>query len=201
MKRLIVYGLSIAAALVVVIGGTVVVHQEQKTDKGSSDSKDTATASNNKGSSNSSSSTTPKNTACGLLTADVAQKLLDSSAKASQSNGLADSDNRDTKVTTCTYIKEGANPEAHEEISMQVHTAKTSLGARGNQTAFGSERPKGTTTVTGYGDAAFWNQSKGELNVLQHNTWYVFSILHDTSPSKTKLSEVEQFAKRILQQL
>lgn len=199
MRRLTIYGLCAAISLLVVIGGTLVVHRDTREPKATNGT--TAASGKNNGTMKSSSAKAQPGTACALLTATNATKVLGKSAKTSQSNGLADSETGDTKVTECTYIKTGSTPDEHEEVSVQVHTAKSSLGARGNQTVFGSERPKGTTTVSGFGDAAFWDQSKGELNILQHNNWYVISILHDTSPSKTQLSEVKQAAKLIMGEL
>lgn len=88
-------------------------------------------------------------------------------------------------TTSCAYIV-GSSTAAIIE-----HRSITPAGQHENDDQFGSARPSGVTSVSGYGQVAYWQPSSG-LNILQNNNWYIVSISNNGSISE---SSSEQLAK------
>jgi hypothetical protein len=142
--------------------------------------------------------------ACRVLTLDDAKQVLGNAAKASNSNGIGDTENADVKVTNCSYTSGVGTGSDFTTIGLLVRAAKTKAGGESNKAVFVSNKPAGINDVQhvqGFGDAAFWDQSKGQLNILKHNNWYIVSKLVGAHPDQAKQSDVEQVAKRIMERM
>lgn len=147
----------------------------------------TATSSKTSSGSAASSTSTVTTGPCeSVLTADQAKAVIDSSPTASASNGTT---NQTTDMTTiqCAYIA-GSNTATVIE-----HKPNTPTGQHENDDQFGSSRPSGVTSVSGYGQVAYWQPSTG-LNILQNNDWYMVSVTSNGSISE---SSSEQLAKAL----
>jgi len=148
-----------------------------KTTGASSPTQKTTTQEPSGGKTSGSSSTTPAadtkkpavNAACKLITLAVAQQLIGGDAKAVDAGNPAGLGTPATTVVTCTYTS------ASGAVQLAMRIPKNSLGVSENATVFGSERPGNAASVAGYGQSAFWDPEKYQLNVLGHNTWYVIS--------------------------
>jgi cytoskeletal protein RodZ len=125
----------------------------------------------------SSNSSTAQNAACTALTPSAAKNLLGTDAASATPADLGVSQASNTEVTSCAYAADG------NSIQLTIRTAKGSLGASQNATAFGSERPAGVTDVQGYGQSAYWDPGTMHLNVLSQNNWYIMSTSQNTQAS------------------
>jgi hypothetical protein len=136
------------------------------------------------GSTASSGSTSTTGPCSSVLTADQAKTVLGDNPAASTSNGTT-SQATDMTIISCAYTV-GVNTATVIE-----HKSNTPTGQHENDDQFGSSRPSGVTSVSGYGQVAYWQSSTG-LNILQDNDWYVVSISNNGSISE---SSSEQLAK------
>ncbi|HSX15833.1 MAG TPA: hypothetical protein VLF40_03520 [Candidatus Saccharimonadales bacterium] len=118
-----------------------------------------------------------ENAACKLLTTAIAQQLLGADAKPADAGNVGNLQTSATTVATCTYTSDSG------ALQLTLRTPKNSLGVSENATVFGSERPSGATTVTGYGQSAFWDPDEHRLNVLGHNTWHIITRTSAGGPS------------------
>jgi hypothetical protein len=139
----------------------------------------------------------PANPACSLLTAAVASQVLGPDAKPVAA-GNTDKKTTDMEVSTCLYAGSAVASSPVDQIRLEAHTALSALGKSENDVKFGSDKPSGVTDVTGYGQAAYWTQSTGELNILSHNNWFVLSRAPGSS---SHLQDVEAVAQRIAPEL
>jgi hypothetical protein len=133
----------------------------------------TTSSASNKPSSNNTPTTGPCSS---ILTADQVKSVLGGSPSASANNGVT-SQNIDITITTCAYSV-GSNTAAVTE-----HKSNTPTGQHENDDQFGSSRPSGVTSVSGYGQNAYWQTSTG-LNVLENNNWYVVNLSGNESSSE-----------------
>jgi hypothetical protein len=125
----------------------------------------------------SSDSPAPQNAACTALTLSAAKSLLGAAAASATPADLSISQASNTEITNCAYAADG------NSIQLTLRTAKGSLGASQNATAFGSERPAGVTDVQGYGQSAYWDPGTAHLNVLSQNNWYIMATGQNTQAS------------------
>jgi cytoskeletal protein RodZ len=116
-----------------------------------------------------SNSNVAANTACKLLSPSVATQTLGTSAAASTPSDTSALVTPDTSLGACAYT--GSN----ETVQLIVRTPKNSLGASENATHFGSEKPANATSVSGYGQSAYWDPDAKQLNILANNNWYIIS--------------------------
>lgn len=128
--------------------------------------------------------------ACKVLTLADAQKVLPDAAK-SQTN-TPDTSSDAVKVSQCLYY----NADSSQVVSVLVRSPKNGDGASSNQAAFGSQKPADAQAVSGYGDAAFWSPTYGQLNVLKHNTWYILSD-GSISPAKRTVDQTKMLASAV----
>jgi hypothetical protein len=126
--------------------------------------------------------------ACDVITLDDAMKVLGASAKAGSTNSDAPTEGPDVVVSTCTYSNDSAAPGQSKTASVLVRSAKSTDGAESNMAQFSDQKPAGTQDVAGYGEAAFWNATFGQLNVLKNGNWYIIS----NGPIKTTDRTVDQ---------
>ena len=106
--------------------------------------------------------------ACKVLTTSIAQQIIGTTAKEQAATDSVTA-TKDTQVDSCAYAA------GSKTVQLTVRSSKNSLGTSENATAFGSERPAGAVTVSGYGQSAYWDPAKHTLNVLSSNNWYVIS--------------------------
>jgi hypothetical protein len=132
------------------------------------------------GSGNASATTVPNTIACKHLTLTIARQLLGTQAEYTTPNEPANLKAADTAVSSCTYSMPNAS------VQLTVRTAQSSLGASENATAFGSDRPAGSSPVQGYGQSAYWNPDDSTLNILSKNTRYIIiGAQHDQSSAQS----------------
>lgn len=112
---------------------------------------------------------TPAGLACQLLTRSVAQQVLGSNATTSPSGDISSLASNDTTLSVCSYASNTSG------VQLIVRIPTDSLGVSKNATMFGSAKPQNATTLQGYGQSAYWDNDKHQLNVLDHNNWYIIA--------------------------
>jgi len=138
---------------------------------GASPAADSTTTKPSGGAQNNASGTNiPAPTAsCTLLSQEVARQIIGDGAQSSVPTDASKLQTADTTISACAWSSGSAT------VQLVVRTPKDSLGASENSTAFGSERPDGVTPLTGYGQSAYWDPSKQQLDVLGNNSWYIIT--------------------------
>lgn len=122
--------------------------------------------------------------ACELLTPDDAQQVLGPDAETSLPNDTSAFQTSHTTVSACAYSNSTGT------VQLTVRTPSDSLGASKNATVFGSDKPRGATSVDGYGQAAYWDGDKHQLDVLGSNTWYIISRSTGTKADTVAVAKV-----------
>ena len=107
--------------------------------------------------------------ACELLTLGIARQLLGPDATSSLPDSTSGLQTSHTTVSACAYSNTTGS------VQLIVRTPADSLGASKNATVFGSGKPQGAVTVEGYGQTAYWDPGKHQLNILGSNTWYAIT--------------------------
>lgn len=120
------------------------------------------------------SSGVPNNTACKLLTLAAARQVLGDTAQYIAPADPTISQPSGTSLSACAYRGQTG------DMQMIVRTAQNPLGASQNATVFGSEKPSGVVTLTGYGQSAYWNPQTTQLHILSSNDWYIITSSQGT---------------------
>lgn len=131
--------------------------------------------------------------ACDILTKEVAVSL---SAADAGTTDVPDTKSGDINVSNCTYY----SVSSKTSIGLLARSPKSKAGADSNDYQFNKGLPADAQKVDGFGDAAYWSPSYGQLNILQGGTWYILS-LGSVKASERNLTQTEQFANAIKDQL
>lgn len=140
--------------------------------------------------------------ACGIFTLADAKQLLGNSVKGGEAP--ADTSSKDVDVTICNYLQDlssSNSPVSSGKIaSLTVKIPKTSGGAKSNQGQFGPIKPSDVTDVNGYGDSAYWDSGRGQLDILKGTTWYILSY-GPAAPVSRTLDEAKQMADLLINKM
>ena len=107
--------------------------------------------------------------ACQLLTRAIAQQVLGPDTAVSLPGDTSSLRTSDTTVSACAYASHAGS------VQLIVRTPTGSLGVSKNATVFGSAKPQNTTALQGYGQSAYWDNDKHQLNILGNNNWYIIT--------------------------
>jgi hypothetical protein len=119
--------------------------------------------------------------ACKAFSLADATAVLGSGAKAGSNNGSSDTASSDVAVSTCSYSgAAGLTVQDTKTVTVLARSAKSASGAASNKSVFGVSRPAGKQDVSGVGEAAFWDAQLSQLDVLQHNNWYIIGNMSGT---------------------
>lgn len=112
-------------------------------------------------------------TACEVFTPQDAVDVLGSGAKAGSSSQVNSSStaSADRLLTTCSY---SYDPGSLSELITVTILLRGSSANEARQD-FSGARPAQAETVTGYGEAAYWNPALGQLNILKGQYWVIIS--------------------------
>jgi hypothetical protein len=131
--------------------------------------------------------------ACVAFTQASADAILGTGAKPGD-NSLGNTSSDDINVSTCTYS--GANSMA---ATLLARSAKTATGATSNVHQF-TTIPAGASSVSGYGDKAYYDPAYGQLNILKNNNWYILTN-GGLRPSDKTLAGAKLMADQIISKL
>lgn len=115
----------------------------------------------------------PQN-ACDMLTAQDAAGLLGESAI--QTSNEAASVSQNTAVSKCGYTDGNHDTEQMIVAAVIVRSGINDDGVLENKRDFVKSQPRGRTDIVqGVGDAAYFNTTNGQLNVLDGRNWIILS--------------------------
>lgn len=137
--------------------------------------------------------------ACDILTEDVANELL-VEVSGPPSTLTAPDQGSSTHTTNCTYVQSPTISADFHSAGLMVRAATSRKGALTNQRTFADSQPDAAQSLTGYGDAAYWNPQLGQLNILSRGNWYVLTN-GPAATSQSSLTEVQGFADIIAEEL
>lgn len=137
--------------------------------------------------------------ACEIYPLADAQKLLGDKVKY-EDTALGAQSTNDIEISACSYSTPFKNLEelqSAQTSSVLMRSAKTSAGAYSNLKPFKDEKPEGAQTVNGYGELAYWNQSRAQLNVYKEGNWLIFSA-GPLNASERQLEDARKLADIIM---
>ncbi len=128
---------------------------------------------------------------CEILTQEIVDEALGSGAqKAAATTPTIYSD--DLIVSNCIYSKDT------DGIGLLIRSAKTMSGASDNKSRFNDQKPDNVETVDNLGDAAYYEPSIGQLNILAGNNWYILTVYEEQLTNTTLEANVEIARKLVL---
>lgn len=170
------------------IGATKQTSSSQSTGTPRNNTSNKTTSSTTAGASTAASKSVNSSGPCNaVLTTDQAKAVIGGNPSTSSSNGDS-SQSADITSIACKYTSGSV------VASIIENKSNTPTGQHENDDQFGSSRPSGVTTVSGYGQAAYWQTTTG-LNVLENNNWYVVSVSNNgalNEPSSKQLAQDSQ---------
>lgn len=112
--------------------------------------------------------------ACEILTSSSAAAAI-GDVEPAQTNNDEPFISSGIQVTNCGYAHGTENVNDIISVSLQVRSAVNHSGAATNQREFSLLKTSGAQAVSGYGDAAYWVQSEGQLHIRSGDNWYMIS--------------------------
>jgi hypothetical protein len=115
--------------------------------------------------------------ACDIFTLRDAQKLLSKNVEVQDTTVGAEGTD-DIDVSACSYsipfrtVEELAKAKT---ASVFIRTPKNIKGANINYQAFTIDLPAKAESIEGYGQRAYWNPDRSQLNVYKDGNWLIFS--------------------------
>lgn len=138
--------------------------------------------------------------ACRILTSsDVSSVIGD--VEAAPTNGEGGIRTNGIAVSSCAYAHGTANVNDIRTVTLMVRAAVNHDGAVANENEFSIVRAAGGMAVDGFGDAAFWNQSKGQLDIKAGNNWYSITDSKGGRAGTGTLDVAKSVAERIKNEL
>ena len=133
--------------------------------------------------------------ACDLLTPARAQSVLGEKINGVDSNEPKISG--DIATSKCAYSD--LNADVMKVAAVAIRSGINDEGVAQNTSDFKTAKAQaGNTTVTGFGDGAFFNPRSGQLNVLKDHKWIIVSYGLGSSPQTNSLEEVSALARKVL---
>lgn len=136
--------------------------------------------------------------ACELLTLAEAKELLGD--KTLQSGAKNPSVSGHLATSNCGYTD--GNPDTANLMvaAITVRAGIDDKGVQQNKTEFSEGRPTdGVDDVKDLGDAAYFNQRNGQLNVLDGRNWIVLSYGAGATPEANVLDQALLLADKVVQ--
>lgn len=141
--------------------------------------------------------------ACDVLTEAAAKQVIGEGAVKGSTHATSAS-SADVSVSDCVYLFKSdttgsalAQAESTNAVGVLVRAALSKAGADSNKAQFGSSKPATDQNISGYGDAAFWNPTLGQLSILKGNNWYIVNHYIGINATKGTLDQAKQLANVI----
>ena len=137
--------------------------------------------------------------ACDIFTLSDAQKLLSKNVEFEDTTVGAES-SVDVDVSACSYsipFRSADELAKAKTASVFIRTPKTAKGANINKQAFTTDLPAKAQNIQGYGQQAFWNPERSQLNVYKDGNWLIFSSGSLNFDQRT-LEEAKKIAETIM---
>jgi hypothetical protein len=130
---------------------------------------------------------------CELFTLAEAKEVIGESAALAQ-DGKPQT-NGDMQIETCSYGVQSAGTTTI--ASLTVRSALTDSGTQSNQRGFDQNMTDTMEMVEGYGDHAYWDAEKAQLNIHQGRNWMI--VTNGTpDPSAATLDNAKLVADKVV---
>lgn len=135
--------------------------------------------------------------ACELLTLDEAKELMGNSALGSAVTAPVISG--DISTSKCGYTDGNSNTANLVVAAINVRSGINDKGVEQNKTDFANGTPtENIMTVNDLGDKAYFNQTNGQLNVLDGHNWILISYGPGDDALANTLEDAVTLAKKVL---
>lgn len=135
--------------------------------------------------------------ACELLTANEAGLLLGSQAINGTKSEPQLSGN--TAISKCAYSDSNQDMNKMIVAALTVRSGINDNGKTQNTSEFTiAAKGNEVESVEGIGDAAFFNSSRGQLNVLKDEQWFIISYGTGLAPETNTLDKTVELARLAL---
>lgn len=135
--------------------------------------------------------------ACDLLTPAEAQKLLDDDVISTEKNTPLISEN--TATSKCSYSDRNPDSKKMKVVAVAIRSGINDEGDMQNKVDFeANKQDPGIELVKNVGDDAFFNEVKGQLNVLSGHNWIILSFGAGSSPEKNSIEDALKLASIVL---
>lgn len=139
--------------------------------------------------------------ACNVLALSDAQRVLGREAEASANNAIGTTEINGISTSSCGYAVGADNVNDIVTVYLMVRAAQNKAGAIANENEFSMLKAAGATAVPGYGDAAYWDQQRGQLNIKVENNWYSISNMKGSRSGTGTLQQSKAVADQIIEKL
>lgn len=136
--------------------------------------------------------------ACELLTKDEAVSVLgDLTLRTTNTQPVVSGD---TATSQCGYADGNPDSEAAIVAVLMVRAAINDDGVEQNSTEFAAGRPDDSIEILKHlGDGAYFDERKGQLNVLDGYNWYLISYGVGSDPAGNTVQDAETLAGWIIE--
>jgi hypothetical protein len=139
--------------------------------------------------------------ACEMLTMSDAEAVIGSAEAAETNNQVGQMMTGGIQLSNCGYAHGTENVNDILSVNLLVHAATNHTGAATNQNEFTVLKATGAKAVPGYGDAAYWDATQGQLHILSGDIWYSIGNSRGQRPGTGTLAISTAVAKRIQNKL
>ncbi len=135
--------------------------------------------------------------ACDLLTTSKAKELLGDGAIRGNATDPVQTENIAT--SKCAYSD--SNPDVNSMLvaAVIVRSGINDAGVEQNKTEFKNGKPtEHAEAVKGLGDDAYFNQERGQLNILNGRNWIILSNGVGSAPESNTVEKTVELAQKVL---
>lgn len=138
--------------------------------------------------------------ACDLLTPSMAMDILGDKVINHEANKPVVSGN--TAVSKCSYSDQNAEQSQMKVVAIAVRSAVEDEGMIENKRDFeGVKKVDETQSVSGLGSAAFYDTTRGQLNVIDGRNWLIINISAGGEEIKAApMEEAVSLARKVIGQ-
>lgn len=136
--------------------------------------------------------------ACDLFNLSEAKELLGSgTVMTNQQNPVVKSS---TATSNCGYTDGNADMDAVIVAAVIIRSGINDKGVAQNRAEFDAGKPNtGVEALADLGDRAYFNQARGQLNILRGHEWIIISNGIAPAPETNSLDDAVAVAHKILQ--
>lgn len=135
--------------------------------------------------------------ACKLFTPLKAEDLLGNHVINVNTDNTTISGNIGT--SKCSYTDSNANPNQMKVAALAIRSGVNDSGVAENKADFaGAKSQPNMQTVNQLGDSAFFNPTRGQLNILSGRMWLLISYGVGATPQANTIEDATTLAHKIL---
>lgn len=136
--------------------------------------------------------------ACERFTPTEAQDLLGDNVISVDTKKPVVSGNIAT--SKCSYTDRNPNQNSMKVAAVAIRSGVNDDGSAQNKREFAAHKNAnpGVQSITGVGDAAFFNPVNGQMNILQGRDWLIISYGAGVSPEANTVEDVTHVAQLVL---